>query len=969
MTVLPVRHPQRVAFMSSLSERLSAQDGGVDLDLDEVWSQAVEEYEQTTGIPLTITSNQRGFDAVAKDIDDKLRRSKSGNRAKAQQVMNGAMKCLQRFGSIVAQATSVVFEPSAQCWNAINFIISAAQSYQAILDGFAALMERSVVFLERLNLDLEAKKEAGMPFDSRLRKSTYKILAHFLNVVGNSHKLATSKRQKMKTVFKIVLFNDDAGVSANLTRMETLVRDLTDTKVSVILQDVQGLARFIRDSEEEINRNEQDIKASMERFEGKIDHVDVTITQMKLEQDQRVSQDKNTKDLKKIRDALDVKDGDPWSKPHLEITRRRTPGTGLWLLQKNLVFTSWSDVYVDATKVITLTGKQGFGKSHICSHVIDHLLSKYPKASSGTQRASVAYYYFSSVVRDESLEKCLGSIVYQFAKSDGSYAKAAATVCERPESLAGADVLWRRLVTDLKNVMHGTYFIVIDGFKKVEGDERVDNTFEAMVDMAQAAESQASIRLFVSGQATELGLPAFSKPGIAEVPLGSTKPMLRPGFSRTRSRFNEDDWETERSPEPLMNEADLVAFTRNRIEFMCKDKEYMAATLRDPTLDAVSTLAAGVRGNYSNLEVKLDQINACDDGQEVSTIIKQATEDPVETLKRDVDSLYDTLTTDELEELNQLLLWVTGAFESTDIKLLKAAIGNKTLWLEKHIPEKFYKLLSLDDKTSEVVVRRSELIDVLSKGEIANDHEDATNMTSQPPNMVLQRNEIEIVERVVRTFCGDELYDKFGFKKFFNTKAGQKDVRIHLPDDTTVNMVIFRRCLEALCQNQEDEMLAPLRQYSAYWFEEHMKNIELLQAERIDLRAVGGMLASILWDKSSIDAWWSVGNLVVLRSDWVINDAYFDSLMEWLKYPLVAAGYQGEEEKNGWLRSAVRKAEEDDHVLSRVAQRLADRWFGAVRANPNNFWCAYGLMARVSVVFPRTWRYINLSLGLAAPVR
>lgn len=105
-----------------------------------------------------------------------------------------------------------------------------------------------------------------------------------------------------------------------------------------------------------------------------------------------------------------------------------------------------------------LTGKPGFGKSHLANVVIDHLLERYPRGSSGGERASLAYYYMQNAP-DESLTKCLGAIVYQFAKSDRAYAKAVAAVCSRPEGLDSPDELWRRLVMELQDLMQGTYLL------------------------------------------------------------------------------------------------------------------------------------------------------------------------------------------------------------------------------------------------------------------------------------------------------------------------------------------------------------------------------------------------------------------------------------------------------------------------------------------------------------------------------
>ncbi|KAF2795484.1 hypothetical protein K505DRAFT_188259, partial [Melanomma pulvis-pyrius CBS 109.77] len=97
---------------------------------------------------------------------------------------------LQTFGSIVAEGASVVFGPSAQCWNAISFVISATQRYSDVLDAFVTLMERCLAFLVRLNLFLGQQP---------------------------------SKRERFKLVLNIVFFSGDADVKDSLEMLERLV--------------------------------------------------------------------------------------------------------------------------------------------------------------------------------------------------------------------------------------------------------------------------------------------------------------------------------------------------------------------------------------------------------------------------------------------------------------------------------------------------------------------------------------------------------------------------------------------------------------------------------------------------------------------------------------------------------------------------------------------------------------------------
>lgn len=908
----------------------------------------MEEYEHTTGISLK--HNIRGFDTVANDISERLRQSKAGNKAKAQQIMGNAMKCLQRFGGIIAQATSVVFGPSAQCWNAISFVISAAQGFQAVLDGFAALMERCVAFLERLNVDLEAKRLSGTPFDTRLRKSTYQVIAHFFTALGRSHSLATSKRQKVKTVFKIVLFNDDAGVKDSLARMETLVRDLTDTKVSVILQDLQGLARYVRESEEEINRNQEVIKAGIERIGLGVERTETAVVQIQLDLNKKMTQEESERNLKKIISTLRLSPQESWQERHGELSSHRIAGIGHWLLQPKTTLPSWANVHRDGVKFVTLTGKSGFGKSHLTNVIIEHLLEKYPRGSSGVERAFVAYYYFQNT-SDENLARCLGSIVFQFAKSDRAYSKAVAAVCSRSEGLSSPGEIWRRLVLDLKHLLQGTYFVVIDGLRGGGDDDRVKDALAMLAETMDLTDGPSTFRLFVSAQEAELASPAFARRGIANISLGLSERRSRPRILRTRSRPDEMPVDTVVDPEhSLWNGEDLVIFAKTKLAAMCEKKPYLASTLSDPALNAAMALAQGVKGNYSSLQLKLDQIEASDNAKDILTVVGEASEDPSELLLRDVDSLNDSLTSDEIQELNELLLWVSGIFETATLSFLQAALGDKSLWLAKHIPQKFYQLLRWDEDSDIVETPRSaEIMCVLQNLDDAAERDERIDRRKKPADVALQQNEIELVQRVVKTFCGDPLFDKFGFQSFFQSKAIKRNVRIEIPNHCTMHTRILRRCLESLCEGQADGDLAPLRRYAAFNFMDHLECVDLNEADRGDLRAIGRLLFAMLSEETAVHAWFNADNNTegYIGSFWVLDTEYSIKLAQCLRHPLIEAGYKDSVDEAHRLRNIIKNSTDGWSILECVAETLAKRWFEKVREIAYYFWWPYVIMAKV----------------------
>ena len=253
--------------------------------------------------------------------------------------------------------------------------------------------------------------------------------------------------------------------------------------------------------------------------------------------------------------------------------------------------------------------------------------------------------------------------------------------------------------------------------------------------------------------------------------------------------------------EPLDNEEDVIAFARSRIEEMCAENKDLAAILKDPELDAPTKLAMGVRGDYKNLQIKLNAISASDGDQQVKAIIDQAREDRAQSLKRVVENLNAVLSSDELEELNWLLTWILGAYGSKSIGFLQAALlqsTGKKHWLRTHIDSKFSAILVIEGDCVSCADGLRELISTA---------EDATtdNPGWQRPNMDLQKSEIAIMRRVVRTFCGDELYDKFDFERFFNQRAGDNVRRIHLEDENTVHVMILDACLNALLDRKDED--------------------------------------------------------------------------------------------------------------------------------------------------------------------
>ena len=98
-------------------------------DLDEAWAKVVDKFEQEAHLKITDHKNL-SVDDVLDRINPKD--TEPDTKAKAKAVVGTVLLCVQRFGDILASASSVAFGGSQQCFNALNFVIMATQNYSKV---------------------------------------------------------------------------------------------------------------------------------------------------------------------------------------------------------------------------------------------------------------------------------------------------------------------------------------------------------------------------------------------------------------------------------------------------------------------------------------------------------------------------------------------------------------------------------------------------------------------------------------------------------------------------------------------------------------------------------------------------------------------------------------------------------------------------------------------------------------------
>ena len=283
-----------------------------------------------------------------------------------------------------------------------------------------------------------------------------------------------------------------------------------------------------------------------------------------------------------------------------------------------------------------LSGSSGFGKTYISNYTISYLHNKYQDVDRPTP-VYVAYYYYGAD-KEDSLEKCLGSIIYQFANEDMGYATAIAIACGRPEATAKAEDLWTHLLQGLQDRMKGIYFICIDGFDDCGQSEETAATISAIVRFirSQDVSKDVCFRLFLSDSCKTLS--AISQ----DDKNGSTFAVnLMQGLNTKKTRESDlRDVGVSDSPRP--NADDIKGITNVRVLEACNIKPDLKGILNKPN---IQLLLHSISGNYPRLEAKVAAIMTCDTERKVLNVINNSRDD-INTFQRNslkaLDSSLDS---------------------------------------------------------------------------------------------------------------------------------------------------------------------------------------------------------------------------------------------------------------------------------------------------------------------------------------
>ncbi|KAH6642022.1 hypothetical protein C7974DRAFT_93751 [Boeremia exigua] len=862
-------------------------------DLKDILVDFQSDYESIANVRL---DRNRSFEAIRDDMEKSLDEHRVENCQRSKKVLRNIGTCLMKFGEIAAGGASIAFPATTPCWNVVNVIVKSIQQNQEVLDGFIYLMERSSAFLGRLNDHLaEHPDNTGDILPKSLREPAYRILHLFLGTLMASYLVfQRGTWSSLKRYMKIVLFNEDHGVAEKLTDMEESIRDFVETQINQILIDVRGIARYCT-SLEEIKKNEKEVLDYVREIFSHTGEMANVLQQMKETSERLANEKQNAENLSKIRRSFSLGSGDDesWKKRHDEVGRVNVPLTGQWL-RSEYQFEEWSDTANQNTKVLMLQAEPGYGKTHLIYSVIQHLRTRYNNDNQSSAPVHIAYYYFNDE-KDESLERCVGSIIYQFAKTDNRYATAVAAAFKKETNVIKAQERWTNLVSGQAPAMKGTYFVCIDGYDPRVRSVLSDSTINDMAGCSSTLASKGiSLRLMIAGTENILPDASKSQPGIGQISLDAGRSQ------------------------------DLSVVLQDNIDRTIAARPEFKEVLNDSN---VKKLITDVK-DYSLLNMKMAQISMCNSEEEVQAVIDTTGTTWNSLLRDKIHTLYRSLTPAQTDTLNEILKWIVGTQKTRNrsyiaVDILEGVLLlklNQKMFLNAIISRIYPRLLKVDEQ-DDVLLRSDDYFEILC----TKDKERLESEITVP--------EIEMCSRIVAHACGPIDFARFSFEKFFKELIGNQKSEV-LVEANDAQIAILTSCVNVF-QAPLQDALEPLEDYSAYWFYEHLKTlmdgIDPHYLENRHIAEIGSRLVDLFYEPDCINRWFKDNRIASLRADWIDKDSFIDALLSFWRSSYAVKGVtstdERTDEKHVWAMSFLAESGDKIQVLEKISVQLAIRWF------------------------------------------
>ncbi|RYP79874.1 hypothetical protein DL770_006479 [Monosporascus sp. CRB-9-2] len=924
-------------------------------DIEAIWRQVHEKVVQLAGSdPAFQIQKTLDIDGVLRRLDSL---QEAGNKhpdkfSWLKHAVRRTLQCIQTVGGMVVDGVSEVFGPSHMCYNALTWVIQAWQNYEGMFENLAELLEKCADFLTRLRY-----YEDNM--DANLSRLACQNLGIFVEICDRAIRLR-KKHTRLIRFTKLLFLNDDG------------------------IQDLLGMMEKLNKKEMPLV-NAQIFKTVMDSA-GKLDLALEEQRQQRTDEDWRKRRKAIAAALGFPRNAVDM-DGEPiqhWLRAFGAHKAALVEGTGEWIEQDH-VFLEWARSKLPTNPVLVLQGRNRSGKTSMMTNVLRVL--RRMDLTTPTSR-KVLVYFFPEADRRKSddedtstfIERISRILLWQIATAYEAMTKSVAHIIEKAHDFDGCLDLWERVFIENKERQKDTtFYICIDGI-----DSEIQSLLPLLEKLCSVTDDRRP-RIFLTARPeTVTGWIAHAKHIHYE-----TIPI---------SKRNGDDVHKY-----INYQMDTMQITKN------PDRHENISRWRQMIHDE---LYAKCGGDYFKLVNTFDRLSKVDLVDDVMTILRDAGKTRTDQIDAEIRRLNKERTRKEIQEINEIILWIEGGREWFSVETMEALLSVKhrrsletprsprppppvrrsktgsspRIGLVEEPRETSLAPASsaisllpfaqkLQEKYGLFAITSSNTVDWRSseyKERIPSksfDPGSSLNAASSTGPQVIQEAEIEIVRHFLKNVCPSPLYNRFEFEQFFEGKIGARQKEYISVDDDNENIKIAIACLTILTE-EEIRSDTRLRYYAMYWLLDHLTAVELSLADRELKAQAGPLLVRLFTEKAGIDSlfWpfdtnvsmktWRSGELKFLRevrSEWLYSTEGVQELRRWFNDPVVARSVTSETGQAflAGIKGAP-NAKLHEAVLSYAARCMADHLFRRIEFTRRQFLsaCCFirGYLARLDPV-------------------
>lgn len=688
--------------------------------------------------------------------------------------------------------------------------------------------------------------------EPELKQAIHNVMISFVDICSLSINLRDSgKWQKLKFKTKYVILQDDSGIKGEIEKFERL------TKAHNSIQSTQTL-KVLLDSR-------SDFTVSLEKLAERTLQIATDIGSLKASDDNRKSEAGKQKHMDNIKKKLEIKDSvynsfkEACDKPRKDCI----PNTAGWFTDIPQ-FKNWAErENRESEMLLIVTGDSNTGKTVTLSNIVQHLRSIYESPTHSSPRTLIAAYFWPNVTIKDDRDKrpistALKCIAVQLADLDMAYAKSLSQSCDRksetnPNFFRDADCqeLWNflRIGSPTGNIRH---YLIFDGLSWLPDDsedirEQKEQLFQILHNSVQP-----SVRVLLS---------------------------VRRGTFRVENLPSHSKIEMEQN-----NQLDIQKCIN---QFLKENDVFLAEEVKTKVSDS---LTKNVRGNYNKLQAALKNIEAVVSSNGLVTEIYKALDESSMSEKQitqaTIVQLEKKLTGEQVDELNELLIWVIYGKEYFTIDKLDAALilrsqRKGTLPLRKKIEKMYSGILTIGtDGNVDVQENISDLLTKEKTKPVAAD--DAPKFTAE---ISITKGDLRSVQTFLWSLSQkiDSLaHDRLGFEQIPEQQRVEKNIQVNEVDG---HFTIIRRTFHLLAGEPNEESKA-LGGYLLNYLPDHLNEItkkasgyeKLTQPQKQEIGQglftlfVSGEVIERHWDICQELHWYSNPSEVSIFRNW-LDDA------------------------------------------------------------------------------------------------